>query len=133
MSAATLNARAVYEKIRDLSGEIERLHGAQCVLVNQNRELNERVGRLEDSQTQLLARIDVLLSANHQLSHENDALFKALGMRALKAMTAPVRVDQALVARLIAALEPSNVFHDADLQRFRRECESQPPHRNSGN
>jgi hypothetical protein len=112
---STLNARAVYQTIRELRAEVGQVHAAQSVLAGQYREHFARLDRMDSTYIDLMSRVESLIEINSRLAHENDALFKALGMRALKAMSVPVRVDQALVARLIETMH------------------AEPSHRNSGN
>lgn len=147
-----LDAAAVYQVIRDLRKEVGKLRddneallrGVRCV-TKQNRDLLERFDAMEVTHTsdrstwsnqhaELVTRLDCVIAANNGLSHENDALLKALGLKALKAMSVPQQIDKATVMHLVAAIQAKvngRPYEDADLSRYYAEAE--PMHRNSGN
>ena len=151
---AELDAKAVYQVIQDLRKDVEKLQDenelqtrAMRVLSKQNRELLARFDVMEATQAsdrstwsnqhaQLVTEIREVVGANIKLSIENDALFRALGMRALKAMTAPIQIDKATIMRLIQTVQAQELagapFNADDLARSLRERD-QPLHRNSGN
>lgn len=135
--------KAHFETQRDL----EVLHRAVQCLVGQNRELIQRCDKTDaqhaaerstwsTQHSEMLARLDCVIAANNGLGHENDALLKALGLKALKAMSAPIHIDKATILRLIQSTQAQELsgapFNPDDLARSLRERDL-PLHRNSGN
>lgn len=147
----TLNESAVFKVVSELRGEVsklrkevaklsaahERLERGQQCLIGQNREMMEAHAAERSAwireRVAFLTRIDALIGANNTHAIENAALYKAVALKTIKAMTMPVQVDSLTMARLVQSMrDKAGPYEDSDLQRSQRECD-RPMHRNSGN
>lgn len=121
----TVNMGAVLKAYREIQGELERLDRGQKCLLGQNREMMEQH---ETERAAWSAERIQMIAINLRWARQCESLIRQKdGLQAFIGRLFMQHGEMRITPNV-----PTEFFDEADLQRFRRECEG-TMHANTGN